>query len=188
MQIICRGSKLWQLLACSAMAFWNTFKFLLQAENSMTGRAYMGEVLTQVWLKSVKKWVSYSTYKWMHKKRIWKILPRFMGAPASPQKSVRWKWKKQTNKQRRKKNDGRLKYFCGQEGVYKTRAESLCNEYQTISAQRFLIHWRYHLFSKRVNVCQGDGFSSVGTRMGAIKLAMAGTQDWWRRFPPLLGC
>ena len=44
------------------------------------------------------------------------------------------------NKQRRKKNDGRLKYFCGQEGVYKTRAESSCNEYQTTSAQRFLIH------------------------------------------------
>ena len=28
---------------------------LLQAENSMTGRAYMGEALVQVWLKSVKK-------------------------------------------------------------------------------------------------------------------------------------
>ena len=26
---------------------------LLQAENSMTGRAYMEEVLNQVWLKSV---------------------------------------------------------------------------------------------------------------------------------------
>ena len=36
---------------------------LLQAENSTTGRAYIGEVLTQVWLKSVKKCVSYSTYK-----------------------------------------------------------------------------------------------------------------------------
>ena len=44
------------------------------------------------------------------------------------------------NETKKKKNDGRLKYFCGQEGVYKTRAESLCNEYQTISAQRFLIH------------------------------------------------
>ena len=40
----------------------------------------------------------------------------------------------------RKKNHGRLKYFCGQEGVYKTRAESSCNGYQTTSAQRFLIH------------------------------------------------
>ena len=44
------------------------------------------------------------------------------------------------NKQIRKKNDGRLKYFCGQEGVYNTRAESLCNGYQPTSAQRFLIH------------------------------------------------
>ena len=33
-----------------------------------------------------------------------------------------------------------------------------------------------------------DGFSSVGARMGAIKLAMAGTQDRWCRFSPLLGC
>ena len=40
----------------------------------------------------------------------------------------------------RKKNDRRLKYFCGQEGVYNTRAESWCNGYQTTSAQRFLIH------------------------------------------------
>ena len=28
---------------------------LLQAENTMTGRAYIGEVLTQFWLKSIKK-------------------------------------------------------------------------------------------------------------------------------------
>ena len=33
----------------------NTFKRLLQAENSMTDRAYMGEVLIQIWLKSMKK-------------------------------------------------------------------------------------------------------------------------------------
>ena len=31
-------------------------------------------------------------------------------------------------------------------------------------------------------------FSSKGARTGAIKLAMAGTQDWWCRFPLLLGC
>ena len=53
MQIICRRSKLWQLSACNVMVL--TFQCLLQAENSLTGRAYMGEVLTQVWLKSVKK-------------------------------------------------------------------------------------------------------------------------------------
>ena len=33
----------------------HTFKYLLQAENSMTSRAYMGEVLIQVWVKSIKK-------------------------------------------------------------------------------------------------------------------------------------
>ena len=32
-----------------------------------------------------------------------------------------------------------------------------------------------YLFSKRVNRCQGDGFSSVGARTGAIKIAMAST-------------
>ena len=31
------------------------FKCLFQAEISMTGRAYMEELLTQVWLKSIKK-------------------------------------------------------------------------------------------------------------------------------------
>ena len=31
------------------------------------------------------------------------------------------KMKVETNKE---KNDGRLKYFCGQEGVYKTRVEA----------------------------------------------------------------
>ena len=41
-----------------------TFKCFLQAENTyivaITGRAYIGEVLIQVWLKSIKKWVSYN--------------------------------------------------------------------------------------------------------------------------------
>ena len=45
----------------------------------------------------------------------------------------------------------------------------------------------HNLFSKRVIWCQEDGFSSVGTRTGAIKLAMGDTQDCWHRFPPLLG-
>ena len=31
----------------------------------------------------------------------------------------------------KEKNDGRLKYFCWEEGVYKVRAESSCNGYQT---------------------------------------------------------
>ena len=32
----------------------------------------------------------------------------------------------------------------------------------------------YYMFSKRVNGCQGGGFSSTGPQTGAIKLAMAG--------------
>ena len=44
---------------------------------------------------------------------------------------------KETNK---KKNDGRLKYFCGEEGVYKARAENWCHGYQTTSGHRFFIH------------------------------------------------
>ena len=59
------------------------------------------------------------------------------GSSRKPTKKCVMKMK-ETNKQR--KNDGHLKYFCGQEGVYKTRVESSCNEYQTTSAQRFLIH------------------------------------------------
>ena len=33
----------------------------------------------------------------------------------------------------------------------------------------------------------GGWFSEHGRMNGAMQLAMAGTQDWWRRFPPLLG-
>ena len=52
------------------------------------------------------------------------------------------------------------------------------------------------MFSKRENRSDGDGFSSVDTQMGVIKLTLAGTidtreryagtQDWWCRFSPLL--
>ena len=50
----------------------------------------------------------------MQKKRIWKKHPGFMQAPASPQKSVQWKWKKQRKKQHTRKSviDGR-KHFIG---------------------------------------------------------------------------
>ena len=50
------------------------------------------------------------------------------------------------------------------------------------------IQWKYYLLSKWVSWCQGDGLSSVGTQAGAIKLAMAGTYDWWFQFPPFLSC
>ena len=38
--------------------------------------------------------------------------------------------------------------------------------------ERLLTQRRYYLFSKWVNWCQGDSFSSVGARLGSIKLAM----------------
>ena len=41
-------------LQCNSFS-QNTFKCLLQAESSMTGRAYIGEMLIQIWLKSMKK-------------------------------------------------------------------------------------------------------------------------------------
>ena len=44
---------------------------------------------------------------------------------------------KETNKE---KNDGRLKYFLMEEGVYKARVENSCHGYQTTSDQRFFIH------------------------------------------------
>ena len=40
-------------LQCNGLSQIATLK--CQAENSMAGRAYMAEVLTQVWLNSVKK-------------------------------------------------------------------------------------------------------------------------------------
>ena len=51
-----------------------------------TGRGWMGEVLIQVWLKSIKKWVSYWRTKWMHKKRIWKNIS---GAHVSSRKPTK---------------------------------------------------------------------------------------------------
>ena len=43
-------------LQCNTyVAFLKYIKCLFQAKNSMTGTAYMGEVLAQVWLKSIKK-------------------------------------------------------------------------------------------------------------------------------------
>ena len=44
---------------------------------------------------------------------------------------------KQTNKE---KNDGCLKYFLMEEGVYKARAKNLCHGYQMTLGQRFFIH------------------------------------------------
>ena len=68
----------------------------------------------------------------MHKKR------KTFGAQFSSRKPSRKVCDE--NESRKKKRRRRLKYFCGEEGVYKARAVNLCNGYQTTSAQRFLIH------------------------------------------------
>ena len=116
-------------------------------------------------------------YNWRNEWVIWQTsectkrvkLPGFTQAPETPESPrKRCAWKKE-------KNDGHLKYFWWKEGVYKAHVENLCNGYRTTPAQQFLIHWRYYLFSKRVNRCQGDGFLSVGAWTDTIKLAMAGT-------------
>ena len=70
-----------------------------------------------------------------------KKLPGFTQNSRKPTKKCAMKMKqrnKETNKE--KKNDGRLKYFLMEEGVYKARAENSCHGYQTTSDQRFFIH------------------------------------------------
>ena len=67
-----------------------------------------------------------------------KKLPGFTQNSRKPTKKCAMKMK-ESNKQR-KKNDGRLKYFLMEEGVYKARAENSCHGYQTTSDQRFFIH------------------------------------------------
>ena len=59
----------------------------------MTGRACMGEVLTQVWLKSVKKQVSYLTQTSECTKR--QKLPGLMPTPPSQRKKCAMKMKEE---------------------------------------------------------------------------------------------
>ena len=65
-----------------------------------------------------------------------KKLPGFTQNSRKPTKKCAMKMK-ESNKE---KNDGRLKYFLMEEGVYKARAENSCHGYQTTSDQRFFIH------------------------------------------------
>ena len=67
-----------------------------------------------------------------------KKLPGFTQNSRKPTKKCAMKMKE--TKKQRKKNDGRLKYFLMEEGVYKVRAENSCHGYQTTSDQRFFIH------------------------------------------------
>ena len=64
-----------------------------------------------------------------------KKLPGFTQNSRKPTKKYAMKMK-----ETKKKNDGRLKYFLMEEGVYKARAENSCHGYQTTSDQRFFIH------------------------------------------------
>ena len=41
-------------LQCNSLSQIHAFKCLIQAEINMTGRTYMGKVMTQVWLKSIR--------------------------------------------------------------------------------------------------------------------------------------
>ena len=58
MQMICRGSKLWQKSTCNVITFHKHIQVCSLGENSMTGRAYMGELLNQVWLELLDKQVN----------------------------------------------------------------------------------------------------------------------------------
>ena len=70
-----------------------------------------------------------------------KKLPGFTQNSRKPTQNSRKPTKKCAMKMKqRKKNDGCLKYFLMEEGVYKARAENSCLGYQTTSDQRFFIH------------------------------------------------
>ena len=70
-----------------------------------------------------------------------KKLPGFTQNSRKPTQNSHKPTKKCAMKMKqRKKNDGRLKYFLMEEGVYKARAENSCHGYQTTSDQRFFIH------------------------------------------------
>ena len=68
------------------------YEFLIFYTNAYNHVYSLGEVLIQVWLKSIKKSVSYLTNKWIHKKG--KLLG-FMQAPAAHEKCA-MKMKKET--------------------------------------------------------------------------------------------
>ena len=73
----------------------------------------------------------------MHKKSLKKY---FRGSRKLPHAHEKVCDENERNKEIRKKNDGCLKYFCGEEGVYKAHAENWCHGYQTTSGHRFFIH------------------------------------------------
>ena len=99
-----------------------------------------------------------------------KKLPGFMQNSRKPTKKCVMKMK-ETNKQTKKNRRAPKIFFDGRKEfirrVRKTRVMDIKRLQVNDSS--------YIVFSKRVNRCQGDGFSSVGTRTGTIKLTMAAT-------------
>ena len=73
----------------------------------MTGRAYMGEVLITIWLKSIKE-----ISELLHKQTIAQkeSLKKTSGVHSSSRKPTKKCTMKMKEKQKQK-NDGRLKYF-----------------------------------------------------------------------------
>ena len=103
-----------------------------------------------------------SRAKWMHKKRVWKT--NFWGSHKLPQAHKKCAMKmKVARRIRIRKKLHVCKNVSWKESIYKICTENSCHGYQPASDQWLLIQWRYYLFSKWVNGCQGDGFSSVGT-------------------------
>ena len=113
----------------------------------------------------------------MHKKR---KLPGFTQAPASPRKKCAMKMKETRIRKRRTRKNiiHRRKPFIApkqetdENDLHEPQGDDCGYNEGTICLVGGLI----------------VGREMVGTQMDTIKLAMAGTQDWWCRFPPLLCC
>ena len=102
----------------------------------LTGRAYIGEVQIQVWLKSIKKWVSYLDKQMNAQKECLKI--KFRGS-RKPTKRCAMKMKVEEEK----KTTTAQKYFYWREGVYKAVSEDWPNRFRWTSGYWFSIQWRY---------------------------------------------
>ena len=93
MQIICRGSKLWQLSACSVIAFLKYIQVFTSAENSMAGRAYVHGRSADTSLAEIHYEMSELFDKQVNAQKE-KIFRHSRKLPQAHQKGVRWKWKK----------------------------------------------------------------------------------------------
>ena len=104
----------------------------------------------------------------MHKKRVWKSFWDSRKLSQAHEKCAMKIKQRNKKKQRAPKIffDGRKEFIrC----VRKTRAMDI-KQLQVNDPS--YIEGTTYLFSKRVNRCQGDGFSSVGAQTGAINLVL----------------